>query len=73
MECNWGLLHSLCAAVSLPEGSVFRLEWPETALVVYIYAVWKLAKAASRRVGSSGLEQYSVTFSFLATATADQL
>ena len=28
-----GLSHSLCAAVSLPEGSVFRLEWPETALV----------------------------------------
>ena len=26
-------LHSLCAAVSLPEGGAFRLEWPETALV----------------------------------------
>ena len=36
---NWqrgmqlGGFYTLCAAVSLPEGSVFRLEWPETALV----------------------------------------
>ena len=30
--CNaiGGISHSLCAAVSLPEGSVFRLKWPET-------------------------------------------
>ena len=43
--CNaiGGILHSLCAAVSLPE------DFPS--------------------VRSRGLEQYSVTFSFLATAT----
>ena len=28
-----GGFYTLCAAVSLPEGNVFRLEWPETALV----------------------------------------
>ena len=48
-----GFSYSLCAAVSLPENSVFRLEWSETALVldtsVYTRS-GKLTKAASRRV-----------------------